>query len=252
MDHRTLPPDPRHHYIAPLTRHASIVSYRPRACRGRQLLRQVAFSDDRLLRRQRFLFSSPGYPMFSMPPATQALIVANILVFLAEIMLGNRFASLLALWPAGPQFIPWQVLTYAFVHAGVPHLAFNMFGVYMFGSDLERVWGSRRYVGYFLACVLSAAATQLIVAGITGAEYPTVGASGGVFGLLIAYAMLFPQRMIMPLFPPIPMRAPVFVTVYGVLELALGVTGTGEGVAHFAHLGGLAGGFLLMRYWKPR
>ena len=142
------------------------------------------------------------------------------------------------------------MLTYAFVHAGLPHLLFNMFGVYMFGADLERVWGPRRYLTYYLTCALSAAAAQLVVANLTRAYYPTVGASGAVFGLLLAYAMVFPRRVIMPLFPPIPMRAPVFVAVYGALELVLGVTGTQAGVAHFAHLGGLAGGFLLMRFWK--
>jgi membrane associated rhomboid family serine protease len=188
--------------------------------------------------------------MFSLPPVTQALIVINALVFLADGVLGNSFTSLFALWPLGPQFMPWQVVTYAFVHAGLPHLVFNMFGVYMFGSDLERVWGSRRYLSYYLTCALSAAATQIAVASMTGAYYPVVGASGAVFGLLLAYAMTFPNRTIMPLFPPIPMRAPVFVTVYGALELVLGVTGTQAGVAHFAHLGGLAGGFLFMRFWK--
>lgn len=188
--------------------------------------------------------------MFSLPPITQALIVINALVFLAEAVLGSSVTTLFALWPLGPQFMPWQVVTYAFVHAGLPHLLFNMFGVYMFGSDLERVWGPRRYLGYYMTCALSAAATQMAVASLTGAYYPTVGASGAVFGLLLAYAMMFPNRTIMPLFPPIPMRAPVFVTVYGVLELVLGVTGTQVGVAHFAHLGGLAGGFLFMRFWK--
>ena len=188
--------------------------------------------------------------MFSLPPVTQALIVINALVFLAEAALGSSITTLFALWPLGPQFMPWQVVTYAFVHAGLPHLLFNMFGVYMFGSDLERVWGPRRYLGYYLICALSAAAAQMGVASLTGAYYPTVGASGAVFGLLLAYAMMFPNRTIMPLFPPIPMRAPVFVTVYGVLELVLGVTGTQTGVAHFAHLGGLAGGFLFMRFWK--
>ncbi|MEO8653640.1 MAG: rhomboid family intramembrane serine protease [Ramlibacter sp.] len=188
--------------------------------------------------------------MFSMPPLTQGLIVLNALVFLAETALGGDFVSSLALWPLGPQFMPWQLLTYAFVHGGLTHLLFNMFGLYMFGSDLERVWGSRRYLTYYLVCALSAAVVQLLVAGLSGGQYPTVGASGAVFGLLLAYAMLFPRRTIMPLFPPIPMRAPVFVMVYAGLELLLGVTGTAAGVAHFAHLGGLAGGFILMRYWK--
>ena len=190
--------------------------------------------------------------MFSMPPVTQALIVINVAVFLVDAMSGGHIGAMLALWPFGPQFLPWQVLTYAFVHAGPQHLLFNMFGVYMFGSDLERVWGARRYLTYYLACALSAAAAQLAVSILTGAYYPTAGASGAIFGLLLAYAMLFPTRTVILLFPPIPMRAPVFVAVYGLLELVLGVTGTQAGVAHFAHLGGLAGGFLMMRFWRAR
>lgn len=190
--------------------------------------------------------------MFSLPPVTQLLIALNIAMFLATGALGGSFAFLLALWPPGPRFMPWQLITYAFVHANLMHLAFNMFGVYMFGSDLERVWGSRRYLAYYLACALAAAVTQLGIALLTGAGYPTVGASGAVFGLLLAFAMQFPRRMIMPLFPPIPMRAPIFVAVYGALELVLGITGTAAGVAHFAHLGGLAGGYLMMRWWRRR
>lgn len=190
--------------------------------------------------------------MFSLPPVAQALIVINVLVFLGQAGLGLPVAPL-ALWPLGPQFMPWQVVTYAFVHAGLPHLLFNMFGLYMFGADLERVWGPRRFLNYYLICALSAAVAQLGVTSLTGAYYPTVGASGALFGLLLAYAMLFPRRTIMPLFPPIPMRAPVFVAVYGALELLLGVTGTLAGIAHFAHLGGMAGGYLVLRYWKsPR
>jgi len=190
--------------------------------------------------------------MFNLPPVTQALITLNVLVFLAENALGSPLVSALALWPLGDYFMPWQVLTYAFVHGNFPHLLFNMFGVFMFGSDLELVWGRARYLGYYLVCALSAAATQLLVASLTGAGYPTVGASGAVFGLLLAFAILFPHRMITPLFPPIPMRAPVFVGVYAALELVLGVTGTQAGVAHFAHLGGLAGGYLCMRLWQRR
>ncbi len=190
--------------------------------------------------------------MFALPPVTQALIIANVVMFFAETVLGTSLGVQLALWPIGPYFMPWQVLSYAFVHAGFTHLLFNMFGVYMFGSDVERVWGSRRYLIFYLVCALSAAALQLIVAALSGASYPTVGASGAVFGLLLAFARLFPNRVVIPLFPPIPMRAPVFVAVYGALELYLGVTGTQEGVAHFAHLGGLAGGYLFMRFGTMR
>jgi membrane associated rhomboid family serine protease len=185
--------------------------------------------------------------MFSMPPMTQALIIANALAFLLQNGVGDDLIAPLALWPIGSAFMPWQIVTYAFLHGSITHVLFNMFGVYMFGSDLERVWGSRRFLVYYTICVISAAVAQLIVAAVTGAVYPTIGASGGVFGILLAFAMVFPRRMIMPLIPPIPMRAPIFVAIYGALELFLGVTGTQAGVAHFAHLGGMAGGYLWMK-----
>jgi membrane associated rhomboid family serine protease len=190
--------------------------------------------------------------MSFLPPMTLTLIVLNATAFLFQMLLGDSLIAPLALWPLGHDFMPWQILTYAFLHGNTAHLLFNMFGVYMFGSDIERVWGSGRYMTYYLVCVVSAAVAQLIVAAMTGAVYPTIGASGGVFGLLLAFAMLFPRRMIMPLFPPIPMRAPIFVAIYGLLELVLGVTGTQSGVAHFAHLGGLAGGFLMMKLGRSR
>ena len=190
--------------------------------------------------------------MFSLPPVTQALIVINAIAFVLELLVGDALVGPLALWPLGAEFRPWQVVTYAFLHANPAHLLFNMFGVFMFGSDLERVWGPRRFLNYYLASALSAAIAQLLVTAVTGAVYPTLGASGAVFGLLLAFAIVYPRRMIMPLFPPIPMPAPVFVALYGALELLLGVTGTQSGVAHFAHLGGMAGGYLMLRYWRGR
>jgi membrane associated rhomboid family serine protease len=149
----------------------------------------------------------------------------------------------------GAGFAPWQVVTYAFLHGGLMHLAVNMFGLYMFGSPLEQAFGRRRYLVYYLSCVLSAALTQLIVLGLSGTRVPTVGASGGVFGLLLGFAMLFPHTRIMLLFPPIPMRARTFAIVYAAVELLLGVTGSQTGVAHFAHLGGMLGGFVLLKRW---
>ncbi len=190
--------------------------------------------------------------MFPLPPVTQALILTNVILFFAPGMGMALPLDALALWPLGPNFMPWQVLTYAFLHGSLTHLLFNMFGLYMFGGDIERVWGSKRFLNYYLICVLSAAAAQLLVSFLMGSRYPTVGASGGLFGLLIAFAMVYPNRMIMPLIPPIPMRAPVFVALYGGLELFLGVTGSQAGVAHFAHLGGLAGGYLFIKFWRGR
>jgi membrane associated rhomboid family serine protease len=155
-----------------------------------------------------------------------------------------------ALWPlASGAFLPWQLLTYAFLHGGMFHLFFNMLGLWMFGSELERLWGQKRYIQFLIAGVLAAAAAQLAVTYITGSFAPTVGASGGLFALLLAFGMLFPDRIIMPLFPPIPMKARTFVVVFGVLELVLGAADR-SGVAHFAHLGGMVGGYLMIRYWR--
>jgi rhomboid family protein len=185
-----------------------------------------------------------------MSPITQALIVANVLVFGLEMLIGSALVDAFALWPLGPQFAVWQVVTYAFLHGGLTHLLFNMLGVYMFGADLERVWGSRRFLIYYAVSVLSAAIAQLGFAALVGSPVPAIGASGGVFGLLLAFAMVFPQRTVMLIFPPIPMPARTFAVVYGAIELLLGVTGTESGVAHFAHLGGMVGGYLLIRSWR--
>lgn len=186
-----------------------------------------------------------------MPIAIRTLITANVAVFLLQMTLGNGLTGALALWPPGSGlFRPWQLVTYAFVHGGLAHLAFNMFGLWMFGSDLERIWGARRLAVFYAASVLAAALAQLLFTAASGSLSPTVGASGGLFGLLLGFAMVFPHRTITPLLPPIPMPAWLFVTLYGLLELGFGVTGAANGIAHFAHLGGLAGGWLVMRYWR--
>jgi membrane associated rhomboid family serine protease len=125
-----------------------------------------------------------------------------------------------------------------------------MFGLWMFGRDLERLMGAQRFLTYYLTCVVGAGTVQLIVAAMQGGTYPTVGASGGVFGILLAYAMAFPNRTVMLLFPPIPMKAKYFVLGYGILELYLGVSGRSPGVANFAHLGGMLFGFILLQYWR--
>jgi membrane associated rhomboid family serine protease len=182
---------------------------------------------------------------------TQALLVVNLLAFALQQVMGNQLVQWFALWPlASDFFMPWQLGSYAFLHGGLLHLAFNMYGVWLFGSELERVWGARRFAAFYFVSVLVAAVTQLVVTAWLGSGAPTVGASGGLFGLLIGFAMVFPQRRITPLLPPIPMPAPVFVALYRALELSLGVTGSATGIAHFAHLGGLLGGWLVMRYWR--
>jgi len=186
-----------------------------------------------------------------LPPVTQALILINVAMFFLDDLLGKALTVNMALWPLqSGGFMPWQVLTYAFLHGSLGHLFFNMLGLWMFGSELERIWGQRRYMEFLGASVLTAAATQLLISAVAGWGNPTVGASGGLFGLLLAFGMMFPERTIMPLFPPIPMKAKVFVAIYGGLELFNGVTGTSSGVAHFAHLGGMLGGWLMLRFWR--
>jgi membrane associated rhomboid family serine protease len=191
-----------------------------------------------------------------MLPVTSALIAANVAIFLLQAVFPGLIEPF-ALWPWGASqvdpgagFAPWQLVTYAFLHGSLLHLAFKMFALYMFGGAIERVFGARRYLTYYFMSVVAAAITQLLVAAMSGGVYPTVGASGGIFGLLLAYAIYFPRSRVMLLFPPIPMPARVFVVIYAVLELYLGVTGSQEGVAHFAHLGGMLGGYLMLRYWR--
>lgn len=190
-----------------------------------------------------------------MPPVTQALIIANVAVYLLAGMTGDSLFAWFALWPPSsgisraPDFQLWQLVTYSFLHGNLAHIFFNMFALYMFGSDIERLFGPRFYAGYYFASVLAAAVVHLVVSAWMGAApYPTVGASGGVYGLLLAYGLYFPNRQLMLLIPPIPMRARTFVIVFAIASLVMGVTGTADGIAHFAHLGGMLGGWLMIKY----
>lgn len=197
----------------------------------------------------------------SLPPVTRTLIFINVGAFLAEMLIGDTLFTYFALWPLGtspgfegaPGFQPWQLITYSFLHASGSHLLFNMLALYMFGGELERLFGERRFLQLYFAGVIAASLAQLLVAALwSGEPYPTVGASGGIFGLLLAYGVYFPNRTIVLLIPPIPMPAWLFVVGYGAIELFLGVTGTQEGVAHFAHLGGMLGAWLVIRHWRAR
>jgi membrane associated rhomboid family serine protease len=186
-----------------------------------------------------------------MMPVTQGLLIANIAVYVLQ-MSGAIEVDSFALWPPGgfeSQFEPWQIVTYAFLHGNFAHIFFNMLGLYMFGAEVERLFGSRFYALYYFGCVVSAALCHLAVNAFMGvAPYPTVGASGGIYGLLLAFGVYFPHRRVLLLFPPVPLPARVFVLLFAVLELIFGVTGTAAGVAHFAHLGGMLGGWLMIQY----
>jgi membrane associated rhomboid family serine protease len=189
--------------------------------------------------------------------AVKFLVAANVLVFALQSM-SKGALDVFALWPLQPidgvsYFHVWQIITYAFLHStgNITHLLFNMLGLWMFGAEVERYVGPRRLLACYFASVITAALSQLFIPMIFGAPPgPTIGASGGVFGLLLAYAFLFPTRKVIPLIPPIPMPAWLFATLYAAVELFLGVTGTLSGIAHFAHLGGMVGSALVIMQWK--
>jgi membrane associated rhomboid family serine protease len=187
-----------------------------------------------------------------LPPITQALLLINVALFcIDQQVLGGALSHWLGLWPLqSPNFMPWQLVTYGFMHGSLQHLFFNMLGLWMFGSELERVWGAKRYCQFILASILTAALCQLLMAYLNDWTSETVGISGAIFGLLLAFGMMFPNRIIMPLFPPIPMKAKYFVAIFGGLELVLGFYSTNSSIAHFAHLGGMLGGWLMIRFWR--
>lgn len=198
-----------------------------------------------------------------MHPVTTALILLNVAVFLLQGMLGDALILEFALWPLGPHprhpgdvghFEPWQLVTSSVLHGSPSHLVLNMFALWMFGRDVEGLLGSWRFLQLYVGSVVSAGVVQLaVVSYAAGPEpYPTIGASGGVFGILLAFGALFPRRILVLLFPPIPMPAWLFVLLYGLIELASGVTNTMSGVAHFAHLGGMLGAALVLARWRAR
>lgn len=208
--------------------------------------------------------------LYDLPPVTRALLIANVVVFLLEQVpsLQPLLIAYGALWPIGPAqlagfaaggtpvvvgFHFWQVVTYAFLHGGWAHIFFNMFALWMFGGPIEHLLGARHYTFYYFFCAVTAAIAHMLVAKyFVHGFYPTLGASGAIFGLLVAFGVMYPRMKMFLIFLPIPMPAWVFVVGYILLELFLGVTGTQEGVAHFAHLGGAVGGFLLLQYWRGK
>lgn len=220
--------------------------------------------------------------MFSQAtPVVRNLLIINVIFYVVTHMLAPGLTPLLAgYYPAAPQFQPWQVVTHMFMHAGIGHIFFNMFALFMFGSQLERVWGPKRFLNYYLACGLGAFALHELVVGYglfmeygtwfpnlqeiypelgyTAAQrmadrtfVPVVGASGAVFGLLLGFGMLFPNTRLQLLFPPVPIKARYFVLGYGAIELMSALQNNpGDNVAHFAHLGGMIFGYLLLKKWQ--
>jgi membrane associated rhomboid family serine protease len=195
-------------------------------------------------------------------PVVKNLIIINIIVFLGQGAFPKLEFYLMGHYPLSPEFRPWQMITHMFMHGGFTHLLFNMFALFVFGSALERVWGAKRFLIYYLLCGIGAFFLYEFTIGIDiyqqiGSFNPNrdlgwvLGASGSVFGLLLGFGMLFPNTQLMLLFPPIPIKAKFFVIGYGVIELMMAFSNSsGDNVAHFAHLGGMLIGYILIKKWQ--
>ena len=207
----------------------------------------------------------------NMPPATRNLLIANIAIFVVQYMLHDSttyaVTRYFGLWPLGPDHILgvgpngpvyvgfriWQLVTSGFLHGGFLHIGLNMYALFLFGGPIENTFGTRNFVIYYFVCMIVASLAQLAMMHFFIHEFVvTIGASGAIFGLLLAFGMLYPHERLILVFPPIDLPAWAFVTGYGALELIQGVLGTEAGVAHFAHLGGMLGGFLMIQYWRGK
>jgi membrane associated rhomboid family serine protease len=202
-----------------------------------------------------------GYSVF--PPFIKFLLLTNVAVFLVQSFflagltyggasVDNAVMELFALWPFDNGFLPWQLLSYQFLHGSFGHLFFNMFALWMFGMELENLWGTRKFAMYYTLSGIAAGLVHLAVSPLLRElGGPTVGASGSIMGVLLAFGLTFPTRPVMmfPIFFPIPAR--IFVLLYAGIDLISGFLNTGDGVAHFAHLGGALGGFLLLKFGGP-
>ncbi len=212
--------------------------------------------------------------MSNVPAAVKNIIIINILVMIMASLNGDFMYEKFALfYPTSPFFHWWQPVTHMFMHGGFWHLFFNMYTLYIFGTVLERIWGTKKFLVFYFVTGLGAAAIHTGVEWIQMQSWlgkaaegsgpalasihalkmtPTVGASGAIYGVLMGYAMLYPDSVLTLIFPPISLKAKWFVLIFAAIELLTGVTGTGGGIAHFAHLGGLVFGFLLIWYWKKK
>lgn len=208
----------------------------------------------------------------SLPPVIKNLLIINAVMLLVTFLAEDFMYRTFSLFFFESEFFkPYQFITHMFMHGGVLHLFFNMYSLVIFGVVLEHVWGSQKFFLYYMVTGLGAAALHSLVLWIdyssqvaafeAGNQYalenirvllstPTVGASGAVYGVLLAYGMLFPNNVLQLIFPPVALKAKWFVLIFGALELWLGISNTGGNIAHFAHLGGMLFGFILIKYWK--
>ena len=211
-----------------------------------------------------------GFQRFlnSIPLVTRTLIIINTIVLIFTMLIGDRMYELFSLFAfSSPLFRPWQLVTHMFMHGGFWHLFFNMYTLMIFGTPLERTWGSKKFLLFYFVTGLGAALCHNLVIGWQATHYmnagnvasaqaalmtPTVGASGAIYGVLLGFGMLWPNTELQLIFPPVRLTAKWFVIIFGAIELVTGLTGMGGNIAHFAHLGGMLFGLALILYWKKR
>lgn len=196
---------------------------------------------------------SGGGFMSNVPKAVKHIILINVLMLVLTYLNNPLMSKWFALNPISFLWKPWQLVTYMFMHGGFGHLFFNMYTLFIFGSVLENVWGTKKFLTFYFVTGIGAALVNIGVQYLTGSFALTVGASGAIYGILMGYAMLYPDSRLTLLFPPVSMKAKWFVLIFAGIELLLGISNNpADNVAHFAHLGGLIFAFLLIMFWKKR
>lgn len=192
-------------------------------------------------------------PLNSIPPVTRNVLIAIVVMFIAQQLLGGAsngyfIQRYFALFPIGSDyFYPWQLITYALLHGNLMHLFFNGFAIWMFGSQIEHYWGEKKYGIFIVVCIIGSGIANALLS-----NAPAIGISGAVYGLLVAYGMMWPNHTIQLILPPIPMKAKYFVMIFAGIALISSINPRNDGIAHIAHLGGAITGFLLIQYWRKK
>ncbi len=191
-------------------------------------------------------------PLSAIPPVTRNILIAMVVMYIFQVILtqsGNYFIpKYFALYPIGSDyFYPWQLITHSLLHGSFMHLFFNGFAIWMFGSQIENYWGEKKYGIYVIVCIIGAGLANALLS-----NSAAIGISGAVYGLLVAYGMMWPNHTIYLVIPPIPMKAKYFVLIFAGIALISSFNPNNDGIAHIAHLGGALTGFLMIQYWRGK